>query len=89
MLKEKLKYSEMRGTHYHCIAAQIFDSEGLSVARIDSRFGSRKANKYAKLMVASPTLLNACKIALRAIPVEDIEAFSIVENAMERLIHRT
>ena len=82
MSKEKLKFSEMRGTHGHCIAAQIFDSEGLSVARIDSRFGSRKANKYARLFSASPSLLEACKIALQSIPVEDEKAFHAVGKAI-------
>lgn len=56
---EKLTYCPMKGTPGHCFAAQVWDSEGNNLATIDSRYGARKATKYAKLFSASIELLKA------------------------------
>lgn len=59
--KEKLTYCSMKGTPGHCFAAQVWDSEGLGIASIDSRYGARKATKYARLFASSPDMYEALK----------------------------
>lgn len=39
---------KMKGTPGHCTCAQIFDSEGLSMMTVDSRYGAEKASRIAK-----------------------------------------
>ena len=51
----------MKGTPGHCFAAQVWDSEGLNIASIDSRYGARKATKYARLFASSPDMYEALK----------------------------
>ena len=51
----------MKGTPGHCFAAQIWDSEGFSIASIDSRYGARKSTKYARLFASSPDMYEALK----------------------------
>lgn len=65
--EEKLTYSPMKGTPGHCFAAQIWDAEGFGLASIDSRYGARKATKYAKLFAASPIVLKALQNLLKEV----------------------
>ena len=53
--------SKMKGKAGHCICAQVFDENGDSLAVIDTRYGEKKASKYAKLIAQSPQMLDALK----------------------------
>lgn len=57
--KERWSYSPMKGEPGHCYAAQVWDSEGNSLAVIDSRYGDVESTEKAKLISAAPDLLGA------------------------------
>jgi hypothetical protein len=50
-------YSEQKGGPGHCFVAQVWDSEGESLAVLDSTIDPAVATANAKLMASSPELL--------------------------------
>lgn len=60
--KGEWSYSPMKGTVGHCQRAQVWDSEGLNLASIDSRYGEVEASENAKLIASAPDLLKALQL---------------------------
>jgi hypothetical protein len=51
-------HSPMNGTFGHCLMAQVWDSQGKSLASIDSHYEQKQASANAKLIAAAPDFLD-------------------------------
>lgn len=58
-------YSPQKGSPGHCWTAQVWDSEGESLAVLDSTIDPSEATANAMMMAAAPDLLGAIQGALR------------------------
>jgi len=59
MKNRKFTFSGQSGTKNHCSAAQIWDEDGNSLAVIESTEDEKDATDVARLMHASPEMLEA------------------------------
>lgn len=85
--KGEWEHTSMKGTEGHCFCAQVFDGEGNSLCHIDSRYGEKEATANAKLIAASPELLEACKAARAVFDSQGIDqTHSIVGKQYIQLI---
>ena len=58
-------YSDQTGSRKHCYLGQVWDSEGESLAVLDSTTDPAVATANARLIAAAPDLLAACEDAIR------------------------
>jgi len=82
--KLEWQYSPMKGTINNCFAAQVWDSNGFSLATISSRYGEEEATANAKLIAAAPELLEACIEAEKHHQGLHSEIGGILRSAIEK-----
>lgn len=74
--KGELSHSKQKGTIGHCHAAQVWDSEGNSLAVIRSTSNEAEASSYAELFAAAPVTLEALQFALKILERDKDPIFS-------------
>jgi len=57
-------YSDQKGSRKHCYLGQVWDSNGESLAVLDSTTDPAVATANARLIAAAPELLSACELVI-------------------------
>lgn len=79
--------TKMKGKPGHCIAAQIFDKDGLSLAVIDSRYGAKRATAIAKeieVAVNNRSLLEDAEAKIKKLLKDKSDLVSMLQDAADR-----